>query len=954
MIHVVHGQTDQILAYIPEKEFWDDVHRKSLKDTLETFDFTTRGDRPYSEYLSKRNRLVIPDEDGRFVEFIIENTRKYRSTNGGLFIEVYSVASYLDLRRTKRIPPQVTSSWNPRQHAEWALSGTEWKVGDAVYAGMRSIVIESNTNPYSFLKTVASEFEIELNFRVETNGTKVIARYVDLVERIGEWHGREVVFGKDLAGIERKEDYSNLATALIGIGPERDDGTRLEVLVEDLDALARWGRNNQHIIDVYEPDSSDSQMTLDRLRTLTRNELNKRINSVVEYSAEIVDLEKVPGLENKKIRFGDTIKIKDTAFNPPLYIEARVHTQERSLSDGSKKKVELGDFIEYTEQEATAIWQKLQEEIKKKVSMSQVLEVTYTKQEVDNKDSAVLDQSTGYAEAVSEQKKQEAIAVADQKIQQAKTEIEANMEVKIARGSTAPISPKVNDIWIDTSTSPPVWKLWNGSTWQKMTRTQFTELAGKITGLQIETGTIEPQHIAWLDASLITAGTMVADRIRGGTLELGGYNNQNGSLVIRDSAGNERVRGNSDGLSVNEGHFLIKDKLTQVQSVITPVTNMVNDHSFEMIPRLGSADAHQTFSVDRSRMGNYFWWYATTVNARVLSTYNTDLPQLALFDKQAIVLRNSSYVLWKQYVELDRQVGLTGPYTISAWFAAFTATTVNTSAVIEIWACNDSFTRISRVGIAYVPIYYYEPFVWKRGSVTVSNLPSNTEYLEITLYCTPDAQILCDGVQMVPLSRPAVYNPESSVWRLMRGLDGYYFNSVMSDIIYADTIAGRVSTNVINLGLTGPSVDMNGGAARWKQSTTNYIRQATDGTVTIFVNDVARHIFHASGTKTGGSIEIEGKVWGMSPIDSPRVLIEDILFDVAVDGQTEVPLEERFSKAVSKYAVFPSSPDVRVLEKRKDSFVLHGKGVIDARVVGLRVGSEAVCWVDLEKESQDA
>src|SRR5690606_29328529 len=105
--------------------------------------------------------------------------------------------------------------------------------------------------------------------------------------------GREVEFGRDLLGIERKVDDSNIVTALIGLGPEQEDGTRLEVLVEDEDALQRWGRKNpqtselMHLIEVYEPESFDPDMTIERLTELTRNELEKRINSVVEYTADV-------------------------------------------------------------------------------------------------------------------------------------------------------------------------------------------------------------------------------------------------------------------------------------------------------------------------------------------------------------------------------------------------------------------------------------------------------------------------------------------------------------------------------------------------------------------------------------------------------------------------------------------------------------------------------------------
>lgn len=58
-----------------------------------------------------------------------------------------------------------------------------------------------------------------------------------------------------------------------------------------------------------------------------------------------------------------------------------------------------------------------------------------------------------------------------------------------------------------------------------------------------------------MSASRITSGTMSADRISGGTLTLGGNNNANGSLIIKNAAGNTIGTWNKDGLSVTAGSF---------------------------------------------------------------------------------------------------------------------------------------------------------------------------------------------------------------------------------------------------------------------------------------------------------------------------------------------------------------------------------------------------------------
>src|SRR5690625_2837582 len=110
-------------------------------------------------------------------------------------------------------------------------------------------------------------------------------------------------------------------------------------------------------------------MTTEEARRYTRTALNKRIKTQVKYECTIVDLEHVPGMQNKKIRFGDTIRIKDTKFNPPLYLEARVFEQTRSIKSQAKKDIKLGDFVEFTEEEVNAIWIMLQREIRKKIDI---------------------------------------------------------------------------------------------------------------------------------------------------------------------------------------------------------------------------------------------------------------------------------------------------------------------------------------------------------------------------------------------------------------------------------------------------------------------------------------------------------------------------------------------------------------------------------------------------------
>lgn len=76
----------------------------------------------------------------------------------------------------------------------------------------------------------------------------------------------------------------------------------------------------------------------------------------------------------------------------------------------------------------------------------------------------------------------------------------------------------------------------------------------------------------------------------------------------------------------------------------------------------------------------------------------------------------------------------------------------------------------------------------------------------------------------------------------------------------------------------------------------------------------------------------------MSPTDSPRSLIEDIIFDMNLTREeTVINLNDIFAKSLDKYAVFPSNKNVEVITKNKNSFIVRGTGLCDFRIVGTRI-----------------
>lgn len=751
LIHITDGQSDEILDVVTARHIIENNHRKSLEDTLETFNFRALGDKPYVEHLEKRNRLIIPDEDGSLVEFIIHEAAKYRDTEG-LKVAVYGVASYLDLKKARVIQPTSLEGYTASMAVGFALGETEWTPGNIESAGTRTFRIEDHTNPFALLKRIAREFELELNFRVEHDGNRITGRYVDLLERVGEWRGREIEFGRDLIGIRRTEKTENVVTALVGLGPEREDGTRLEVLVEDEDALQRWGRPHprtgelQHLIEVYEPQSEREDMTESELRQYTRTELDKRINAAVSYETTIADLEHVPGMENKKIRFGDTIKIKDTHFNPPLYVEARVYQLDRSITDQSKKEIKLGDYTEYTEEEVFAIWRQLQREVRQKISAEQL---------------------RAYAEPK-----------------------------KIESDTPPPIREHENPIWVDTSQTPHVPHVVIANEWVKMSPTEAIEVGAETPqGAQNKADQAEQNAKEYSeDAGNIMRGIIdvgavpLRTSVTGARIEWDGANglvqyDQKGDPVSwLDLSGNahfenaylsgevvsesfslwsDKVNIDDDGITVQEADFFTKDPASKVVSKITPITNIITDHSFEAVEG-GSLLSDGYYEISYSPV------WRLVGNPRATETaHGTDHAAYAIFGRQSILINSSNYVYYVQQ-ELEQNT----PYTISAFFRRSPDYTPGTPR-IRVEVIDDSgaggpttvysqtFTAPSAVpsdGSTVRHAFTFtipDNFVWQVPGV----------WVEISILTTNSNRVEVDGVQLVEGEYPTIYEEEGTLWQ---------------------------------------------------------------------------------------------------------------------------------------------------------------------------------------------
>lgn len=170
----------------------------------------------------------------------------------------------------------------------------------------------------------------------------------------------------------------------------------------------------------------------------------------------------------------------------------------------------------------------------------------------------------------------------------------------------------------------------------------------------------------------------------------------------------------------------------------------------------------------------------------------------------------------------------------------------------------------------------------------------------------------------------------------------------------SDRVYGDLDNKVVYFGGTDGApcrIDNTGTSWRMGRDGSNYFRQDSDGSFNMVMGGVTRHIFYANGTKSGGSIEIDGLNLGMSPIDSPQTLIEYIAFNVNLTSEgTKVVLREHFRNSVENFALFPNKGEI--VEKGHDYFIIKGTGTSDIRIVGERIGYANQFWQYIQEETE--
>ncbi|HDR8146638.1 TPA: phage tail protein [Bacillus cereus] len=457
ILHVVDFKTSQIVSNIQPKDYWDDKRHWEIKNNIDTLEFKVFDNTDHAATLMQQNLVLKEVRDGRIVPYVITEAEKDSDDRS---VIAYASGEWIQLAKAGIINPQKIVGKTVNEFIDIALVGTKWKRGKTEYAGFHTMTIDEFIDPLKFLKDIASLFELEIQYHAEVVGSQIVGRYVDMVKKRGRDTGKEVTLGKDLMGIKRIENSQNICTALLGfVKKEGGDFITISSInngvpyLVDNDAFQRWNERGQHKFGFYTPET-EQDITPQRLMTLMKTEIKKRVNTSVSYEVNAQSIGRVFGLAHELINEGDTIRIKDTGFTPKLYLEARAIAGDESFTDPSQDKYVFGDYREITDPN---------EEMRKLYNRVLASLGNKANKELLEQLEKLAEEAKGTAEQA--QKESESAKKLAEKVQ----ENLKNNTVNIIEAKNPPTDNLIvgKTLWRDISNGKPgILKVWNGKDWE--------------------------------------------------------------------------------------------------------------------------------------------------------------------------------------------------------------------------------------------------------------------------------------------------------------------------------------------------------------------------------------------------------------------------------------------------------------------------------------------------------
>lgn len=220
------------------------------------------------------------------------------------------------------------------------------------------------------LFSLANSFDVELDFQTVLNRDFSLSHMnLYIVKQTGKDRTGEILrYGKEIEGIKKTSDVSDLYTA---IRPRGKDGLTLAGYSHAKESDGIWLRGE----DILNPSAKDRFPAVNPAKSegyIARYWDCDVDDQAMLYGRALAELRKnsVPKLEYEVDGFvdgaiGDRFTIEDDAYQPTLYVQARVVEQEICFTDPSRSKTTFDNFTEVKSQLSSSIQAQVEKLVEK-------------------------------------------------------------------------------------------------------------------------------------------------------------------------------------------------------------------------------------------------------------------------------------------------------------------------------------------------------------------------------------------------------------------------------------------------------------------------------------------------------------------------------------------------------------------------------------------------------------
>ena len=313
----------------------------------------------------KGDRIVFIDSAGNPREYIItdlEQTREdsldftYHCSNSITELALF----FIEERRSR--------SENAQQMLTRILEGTRWHVGNVTTGGANNLSFY-HVSAYQAILDICElwglEWETELT--ISADGSHINSRSINLVPHIGSTSARRFDFGKNLVGLSRTVDSTNVITRLYPYGNSVQEtdasgeatggySRKIDIssvnggktYIEDTAATLVWGVPDasgqvQPAMGMQEYDADDPATLL----AMAQADLPNLTQPKVSYTATVATLG-IEGVDRYGIGVGDDVYVNDTAYPTPIRLKGRVLEIVDDLVDplSDDTQITLGNLVQ--------------------------------------------------------------------------------------------------------------------------------------------------------------------------------------------------------------------------------------------------------------------------------------------------------------------------------------------------------------------------------------------------------------------------------------------------------------------------------------------------------------------------------------------------------------------------------------------------------------------------------